>query len=269
MDANNDRAFSPQIQELIGEFLPIIRKWDVGKYAVSVGGSLGKGTWDNYSDVDFRFFHEKDHLKQDVWTEFFAAVERWKGKGINVDGIWPRSIDEINSGLDRRLNGEINVHETVWCIWGYQLLTDIRCQTVIEDPYGVIADWKKRLQLYPPKLKAALLNKHLESLRYWRNDYHYRSKVKRGDVVFLAGISSRLVHDMMQVLFALNETYFVGDGQNIKFSQKFQLQPNNFAQRVKDVLYPSQVKVENVFETQYAGIMSLIDDILPLAADGK
>ncbi len=267
MDANTVRTFLPQIGELIEEFLPIIRKWDMGKYAVSIGGSLGKGTWDNHSDVDFRLFHEKEHLNQDVWTQVFAAVERWKEKGITVDGIWPRSIGEINSSLDRWLNGEILVQEMFWTVWGYQLLTDIRTQAVIEDPYNVIAGWKQRLQLYPPKLKAALLNKHTESLRYWRNDYHYQNKVKRGDAVFLAGISSRLVHDMMQVLFALNETYFVGDGQNIEFSRSFQHQPNNFVQRVKDVLYPAQS--ENMFETQYAGIMSLIDDVLQMTAGDK
>ncbi len=267
MDTNKDRAFSPQLQELIGEFVPIIRKWDVGKYAISIGGSMGKGTWDSRSDVDFRLFHELDlpRLKPEIWTEVSAAIEHWRGKGITVDGVWTRSIDEIDAALDRWLNGEIKPDEMVWTIWGYHILPDIRYQAIIEDPYGVIAGWKKRLQHYPPKLREALLNKHLAALRYWRNDYHYVSKVKRGDVVFLAGLSAKLVHDMMQVLFALNETYYVGDGQNLELSREFQHQPSHFAERIRDALYPTQQ--ENVFEAQYAAVNGLIDDMLQLAAE--
>jgi len=36
---------------------------------------------------------------------------------------------------------------------------------------------------------------------YWRHDHHYASKVQRQDVVFLAGLSAKLVHDVVQVLF--------------------------------------------------------------------
>ena len=44
MDPNGDRAFPPPYQELIDEFVSIIHKWEVGKYAIAIGGSRGKGT---------------------------------------------------------------------------------------------------------------------------------------------------------------------------------------------------------------------------------
>ena len=269
MDPINDRMFSPQVQELIEEFVLIIRKWDVGKYAIAVGGSQGKGTWDHRSDVDFRFYHEMDlprpNSEPEMWAEYFSALERWRGKGIIVDGIWPRRIDKINSALDLWLSGEIETDEMVWCIWGYHILPDIHHQAIIDDPFGVVAGWKRRLQHYAPQLKAALLKKHLAALRYWRHDYHYANKVKRGDVVFLAGLSAKLVHSMMQTLFALNEIYYVGDGQNLGFARGFQYRPTNLDERIRDVLYPRQQ--ENMFEVQYAAVSSLIDDILQLAAE--
>jgi len=260
-------VFSPQVQELIEEFVPILRAWDVGRYAIAVGGSQGKGTWDSRSDVDFRYYHEAAlpmrSAEPEMWSEYSAALERWRERGIVVDGIWPRSIGKIDSALDRWLSGDTRPDEMVWCVWGYHLLPDMYHQTILEDPFGVIAAWKRRLRQYPPELGAALLKKHLASLRYWRDDYHYRHKVEREDVVFLAGLSARLVHDVMQVLFALNETYYVGDGQNLHFAREFLHCPSNLDERVRKVLYPG--RGEGMFEAQYAAVCSLIDDTLCLA----
>lgn len=268
MDPETDRAFPGQLRELIDEFVRIIRTWQVGRYAIAVGGSRAKGTSDSRSDVDFRFYHEADlpgrASAPETWAQYDAAIERWRERKIIVDGIWPRRIDRISAALDRWLGGEAQADEMVWCVWGYHILPDIYHQTIIDDPFGVIAAWKARLQPYPPPLKAALLKKHLASLRYWRSDYHYASKVRRGDVVFLAGLTARLVHDMMQVLFALNETYFVGDGQNLDFARRFEHRPNDLEERVAAILYPRSG--EGVFEAQYAAVCSLVDDVLELAA---
>ena len=57
---------------------------------------------------------------------------------------------------------------------------------------------------------------------------------------FLASVSSRLVHDMMQVLFAINKTYYVGDGNNLHYVKQFAIQPGDFAARVRAVLYTPQ-----------------------------
>lgn len=267
MPTDTGRVFPAPIQELIHEFVGIIKAWDVGKYAISISGSMGKGTWDNKSDVDFRFFYEKNlpstETDPGAWENYNRALNRWKDRGIIVDGIWPRTIESIDAALDRCLNQGVLFTECMWTIWGYQILPDIFHQVIIEDPYGIVTHWKRRLQPYPQSLKLAILGKHLMSLRYWREDYHYKNKVERKDIVFLAGLSSRLVHDVLQVLFALNEVYYVGDGNNLDFAGKFQYLPAGFDRRVKDILYPGND--ENNYETQYAAALSLIDDTLALA----
>ncbi len=268
MNSRPKRPFSPTVLAVIDDFLPIIKKWDTGKYAISIGGSQGKGTWDSHSDIDFRLFHEKNlpwtDVNPEMWVDYFAALERWKGKGVFVDGVWTRRIDVIDKALDRWLDGEIKPDDIFWTVWGYHLLPDIYHQAEIEDPYGVIAGWKQRLAPYPPKLKKAVLEKHLYSLRYWRNDYHYANKVKRSDVVFLAGLSARLVHDIMQVLFALNETYFVGDGQNLDFAEQFTIKPEHLSTRIHAILYPRPC--ENMFTRQRQALCDMIDEIDRLAA---
>ncbi len=264
---DTSREFLPQVRAAIADFIPICRQYASNqRYAISVGGSLGKGTWDAQSDVDFRLYTDIDiptlEVNPVLWKEYLAAIERWKARGVIIDGIWPRSIGEIDAGIDDWCSGNIRPEQMDWTIWGYYLLPDMYYQAIIEDPYHIISAWKERLRVYPPRLKQAGLDTYLATLHYWRNDHHYASKVERGDVVFTAGMSARLVHEVMQVLFALNETYYVGDGSNLEFARSFSLLPPDFPARVEAILYPLP---PNPAAQQYARLCSLIDDVFALA----
>jgi hypothetical protein len=231
-----------------------------------VGGSLGKGTWDSRSDIDFRLFTDRQvpwsKQRPELWADCIAAIERWRARGIEIDGVWTRTVGEIDAALDGWLGGEIKPVNLVWTIWGYHILTDVNNQFVIEDPYQIIGAWKERLSVYPLALKQAILSKFAASLRYWRTDYHYANKVERGDFVFLAGMTSKLVHEIIQILFALNETYYAGDGANLGFVEKFAIVPADFSARVRDILYPGSA---DAFAGQYTALASLIDETLVLA----
>ena len=262
-------SFPPIIRSVFEEFIPICRLLAGDqRYAISVGGSLGKGTWDSRSDVDFRLFTDRElpWSKQapELWADCIAAIERWRGRGIEIDGVWPRTVGEIDAALDGWLGGEVKPVNLVWTIWGYHILTDVNNQFVIEDPYQIIDAWKERLSVYPPALKQAVLGKYTASLRYWRTDYHYANKVERGDVVFLAGMSSKLVHEIIQILFALNEIYYAGDGANLSFVGKFTIVPADFPARVRDILYPGSA---GAVAGQYAALATLIDETLALVAE--
>ena len=264
-----EHTLSPHVVALNDEFLPIIRRFAVGRYAISVGGSQGKGTWDSRSDVDYRLFYEGEIpgpvANPELWRTLREALDRWAGVGVIVDGVWMRKIAQIDAALDRWLSGEGAPDDMVWTIWGYYPLPDIYHQGVIEDPYGVIAGWKQRLSVYPPALKRAVLSRHLASLRYWWSDYHYRHKVERGDVVFTTGLTAKLVHSMIQVLFALNETYYVGDGENLDFVARFRHVPPGFGERVREVLYPAATG--DRLAVQYEALLALIAQVLALVDD--
>lgn len=267
-----ESAFSPEVQSVINEIIPICRQLAAGRgrYAIAVGGSQGKGTGDRGSDIDFRLFHEHDlpwpSQDPDLWKDYFAAEERWKRRGIIIDGIWPRRIDQIEAALNRWMNGDIRPDDLVWTIWGYHLLPDLYYQAIIEDPYGVISGWKERLRSYPPPLRQAVLDKHLKSVQYWRNDYHYRHKVERGDIVFAAGLAMKLVHNLIQVLFAINDTYYVGDGQNLESVLQLRIVPADFAEKVKEILYPTAA---DPLIAQYRALMNLIDEIMQLVPEAN
>ena len=186
------RTFSPTVQAVIDEFIPICRNLAEGRgrYAIAIAGSQGKGLWDHRSDVDFRLYYEGDlpssKTQPELWQDYIAATERWAQQDVMIDGIWPRKIEVIVAGLDRWFAGNLTPDDLMWTIWGYHLLPDMYHQAILEDPYGVIAGWKERLSHYPPALKKAILDKWVAFARYWRTDYHYASKVRRGDIVFFA-----------------------------------------------------------------------------------
>jgi hypothetical protein len=264
-------ALASELGALIAELSPLIRPLAVGRYAISIGGSRGKGNADGRSDVDFRLFCDEQlppGPERDAAREAHkAAIARWRERGIEIDGCWVRLIGKISAELDDWLQGKGRPTELTWAIWGYYLPTDIYNMQVMEDPYGVIAEWQERLRVYPAALRQAVLDKHLGSLRYWRKDYHYANKVPRGDVVFLAGLTARLVHDMIQVIFALNETYYPGDGANLQFIAKMKQRPERFAERVAEILYPSPGG--DVLARQREALLALIAEVEELAERGQ
>jgi len=261
---NNDDAV---LQAVCAECVPLIRAMGRGRYAISLGGSRGKKVSDGRSDIDFRLFCD-DTVgtpytdSSPTWAPFVAAVERWRAQGVNIDYVWVRTVADIDAQLDAWLGSDIPRVDYVWTVWGYHVLTDIANQVIIEDADGLIARWHARLFPYPATLKAKLVAKHAESLRYWRDDYHYRHKVQRGDAVFLASITARLCNDIMQLLCALNELYYVGDGNNLVFAQHFTITIPDLVARVTQALYP--VAGSDCYAQQYQAVCGLIDDVLAL-----
>jgi len=248
------------IDELIENCLPMIRGLKKGRYAVTIGGSIGKGLSHSKSDVDFRLY--ADDFIDDMWGKGYEEAKKyiayWAERGIIIDGVWMRKIAEIDEPLNKWLAGDTEPEMLEWTVWGYYLPTDIYNQKIIEDPFGIAEDWKKRMEPYPEALKSALINKHINRLKYWKNDYHYKNKADRKDIVFLASLSASLVHDMMQVLCALNGVYFPGDGHNLSVAGNFKFKPDEFEKRIESVLYPES---PDKLLSQYNAIIDLINDI--------
>ncbi len=74
-------TFPPAIHTILEEFAVILKQLAGDqRYAIAVSGSLGKGTWDSCSDVDFRLFTDRaipwPHQDPERWKEYFAAIER-------------------------------------------------------------------------------------------------------------------------------------------------------------------------------------------------
>ena len=253
-------------EAICNDFFPVFKKLaatDV--YSITLGGSHGKGLSDQNSDFDFRIYYEEPsapEIRKPAFDEINQLCTKWKAKNISVDGIFPRTYAEVDAQLDLWLSGKGNLTPCVWTVWGYSILTDIYNQKIIEDPHGKAAQWKQRLAAYPDALKQAIVDQYSRSIQYWRSDYHYLNKVNRRDIVFCASIAARLVHNIIQIIYALNEFYYPGDGMNLEYTRQFAIKPCNFEERVGGILYASMS--DNGLKLQYENIMALIDDTVLL-----
>jgi len=248
--------------EMCGAFFPVFKKLSATDvYSITLGGSHGKGISDLNSDFDFRIYYEKpveNDMKVLVFDEVKTLCAEWKEKGVKVDGIFPRAYADVDEQLDLWMSGKGKPVPYTWTVWGYHILTDIYHQQILEDTHGKAAEWKERLAVYPAALKESLIKHHGSSLEYWKNDYHYKNKVDRKDVVFLNSVTNRLIHDMIQVVYALNEFYYPGDGMNLEYTQRFKLKPGNFEERITAILQSYE------YAEQYNNIIGLINDTLLL-----
>jgi hypothetical protein len=255
----------PLESEVLDDLVPLIAALPgPGRMAVGIGGSRAKGRTDGYSDYDFRVYADQwcgpDLTVTPEYAAFAKGMERWEARGVHIDGTWPRLIGPLDAELDEWFAGTGRPTDLDWAIWGYYLPTDLAHQRIIHDPDGVMAGWKARLATYPEALRIRVLAQNMELLRYWRNDYHYESKVLRGDVVFLAGLTSRLVHGVLQVVFALNRRWFPGDGWILPMAESLAITPPDMAARITAILSPTSLD----FAAQRVAIIALINDLEPL-----
>jgi hypothetical protein len=257
----------PAAEEAIRDLVPLLEGLVEGRHAVALGGSIGKGLSDAKSDLDLRLFYDAlagPERLESGRAEVRAQIASWGRRGVPVDGYWPRRIADVEALLESQLAGGEPLRYT-WTIWGYHALTDLSNLLVLSDRWGVIAGWKERLRVYPASLRKAVLEKHIGELRYWVQDYHYRHKAERGDAVFCFGLAAKLVHSMMQVLFALNGVYYVGDGKNLEVARGFSAAPRDLETRVRGALFLPDAP--GSLQRQREELLALIDDVLALVEE--
>ena len=78
MESQEPARFT-SIQPVLDDLLPIVRSFAVGRYAVAISGSYGKGTPDSRADLDLRLY-------ADELSAPFAAM----GEAIRPDRDWSR-----------------------------------------------------------------------------------------------------------------------------------------------------------------------------------
>ena len=258
-----------------------------GVVAVTLGGSTARGAADAASDVDLGVYYraeKKPHVERfrelakelddesaplsvtdfGGWGPWINGGAWLRIDGKRVDWIY-RELGHVVQAITDCRAGRVGIdyqpgHPHGWNHHVY--LGEIAECEPLQDPAGVLKAMKKLAGDYPPGLKRGLVERHL-----WEASFTLETVAKspkRGDVAYVAGALYRCVAALVQVIYAVNERYFLNEKGSVAAAAGMKYSPKRFEERVSAVLgkpgaTPAQL-TKSVEE-----IRELVDEVRTLA----
>ncbi len=230
-----------------------------GVAAVTLGGSWAREAALPGSDIDIGIYYYPDQrpsiaaLRQlaqelddrhptDAVTDFGGWGPWINGggwlqiEGERVDWLY-RDLALVNQVIDECRAGRTSCSYQPGHPHGFHThmyMGEIYYCHPLYDPKGALAALQALTLNYPQHLKRALIDKYL-----WEATFALDTASKaaeRGDVFYVTGALFRCAACLAQVLFALNERYFINEKGAMKTLESFELRPAGFGKAVADVL---------------------------------
>jgi len=229
-----------------------------GLRAIVLGGSYASGSQRPDSDIDIGLYYDEkrpldiDHIRaiassiNDAPNPTVTDLGGW-GTWVNggawltiekqrVDFLY-RNIDFVSSTLDDCNVGHIR--SDYWQQPAYGFHSFMYCtETVIcrslYDPDHVIERLKAKVAQYSPHLKQAIIKSFLWSARFTLENTS--KAASRGEVYLVTGCLARAIHCLVQVLYAINETYYLSEKKLATDISAFRLRPEQFVERISMLL---------------------------------
>jgi hypothetical protein len=275
---------------IVDGLLPLVRQFACGEYGIALGGAHAKGVADAKSDLDLYLFArqvlpaEKRARLCQQWGIALQSVTSWGAPGAFVQGgtdfyldglkveCWLRNVDYVDEIVDECKRGIVRREFVTWTVMGFYrhcTLSDLSNMRPVEDPGGILARWKAAVSAYPPKLRATILETHLQAAQFWPDNFHYRTAVERCDVIYTTGIVQQVVHNLIQVLFALNRAYFPGDKRLALAVKHLDVKPQEASRRIVELLSPGDGLARTTLDRQRGELGALVEEVVALVAQEK
>ena len=146
-------------------------------------------------------------------------------------------------------------------------LSDLHNMRPIDDPNGILARWQSEVRIYPPELRAAIISQYTRAAQFWPDNFHYKSAVERGDAIYTAGIGQQVIHNLIQVVFALNRAYFPGDKKLAVAMSHLAIKPERFTERIHRLLFPGAEPDSTMLDEQRQALRALVQEVIALTED--
>jgi RimJ/RimL family protein N-acetyltransferase/predicted nucleotidyltransferase len=230
-----------------------------GVKAVVLGGSLARGEGHPDSDIDLGiYYYSKTKPTISALRELASEFDDTHSTDLMMDfGEWGQWVNgggwlKINNQAVDLLYRDITFVEKVItdCQTGkvtcdyypghphgfhnHFYLSEIYFCRVLYDPLNILTAFKNKLKAYPPLLKKAIIEKYL-----WEAEFSLTTSLKaanRDDVFYVTGCLFRCIACLIQVLFALNERYFINEKGSVLVVNSFKNKPDQFKETVTAVL---------------------------------
>ncbi|HAU0297535.1 TPA: GNAT family N-acetyltransferase [Legionella pneumophila] len=259
-----------------------------GIEAVALGGSLARGEGHPDSDIDLGLYYAPNHppsikdlnqlaseLNDSHAPNLITKIGEWGiwvngGGWLNikqrpVDWLY-RDIALVSKVINDCQSGKTSCYYYPGHPHGFHdhyYLSEIYYCRALYDANGVLTSFKEQVTQYPPLLKKALIKQYL-----WEADFSIRTSLKaakRDDVFYVTGSLFRGIACLIQVLFALNERYFINEKGSIQVADSLAIRPDSFSKKVTDILDNVGINANelllsiNRFESLVSEMKTLVD----------
>jgi predicted nucleotidyltransferase len=230
-----------------------------GVVAVVLGGSWARGTAQPDSDVDLGLYYRPARqpslqalrqLAQEIddrhvpelvtdfgeWGPWINGGAWLQIDGQHVDWLF-RDLDRVAHAIDECRAGRPTCDYQIGHPHGFHshiYMGEVHVCRPLHDPGGSLAQLKTLTAAYPPALKHTLINKYLFEAQFSLEIA--RKPAQRGDAAYVAGCLFRCVACLVQVLFAVNEQYFLNEKGSVAAAETFRLHPNGLNASVAQAL---------------------------------
>lgn len=262
-------------QDIIVEIVDRVKRVD-GVSGVVLGGSRARGTHTSKSDIDLGIYYHPDcpldlealdrvatEIDDGHRTGVLTPIGGW-GPWINgggwltvqsvpVDFLY-RDLDRVAAVIDACLAGQVEMVYQPGHPHGFAssiYMAEVALCQVLWTGDGRLSALKERTQPYPASLKKALLDKFA-----WEIDFSLaiaKKSIDRADVTYAAGCCFRCVACILQVVFALNECYWMNEKGAVALAESFPVRPPQFRARIEAV-FGSLAATDRAIETALAGL---------------
>jgi predicted nucleotidyltransferase len=230
-----------------------------GVVAVALGGSWARGTAEQGSDVDLGVYYwsskppsvelfwrlacdlHADNSPPEVtdfgdWGPWVNGGAWLQIRDLKVDWLY-RDLKRISEVFEECSRGVVTCDYYLGHPHGFHnhiYLAEIHYGRPLHDPSGILAELKKSVAVYPPELKRALVARFLYDADFMLK--LARPTASRGDVFHVAGCLFRCAAALVQVLFALNDTYFMNEKGALRIADSLSIKPPAFSSRITAIL---------------------------------
>lgn len=266
-----------------------------GVVAVVLGGSHARGDTKPSSDIDLAMYYHPDrplnveqlreladelegadpmlNLYEDRgptelggWGPFINGGAWLEIQGQRMDWLYSNLV-EVAQAITDAVNGKSVLHHRPGHPHGFHthmFAAQVHFAKALYDPTGAFGRLKEQVLEYPPKLQTFLIQDF-----NWQIDVALASGEKsasRGETYYLAGALFECASCLVQMLFALNQKFFMNEKGSVDLVETFSLKPEKFAARVHTMLGSLGTTAAELQE-RLEGFYKLADETKELCKD--
>ena len=241
------------IENIVAQLTPVR-----GVQAIVLGGSYASEMYLPDSDIDIAIYYSEtqpldiEHVRtiatamNDAPNPIVTDVGEW-GRWVNggawltiqgqrVDFLY-RNSDFVLRTLDDCANGIFEIdylQQPPYGFYSYMYCAETQICKPLYDLSNMLSMLKAKVAIYPQALKRSIIQQNLWSANFSLENG--QKAAKRGDIYFTAGCVARAISMLIQVLYALNETYFLSEKNVTQRISSFKLLPNSFPNHAEAIL---------------------------------